>query len=92
MKLIKKKDEKGFITYDLALSAHFGADVACGKAAPKEDGSVDIGTGDDDTKPRHFSLSTYFLKHFISIVLIYVWKQLTDNLVQTRVEINLTYD
>ncbi|OZC05064.1 Protein-tyrosine phosphatase [Onchocerca flexuosa] len=51
--LVKTKEEKGFIIYDLALSAHLDADVTAGKAVAKDDGSVDIGIGDDDTKPRH---------------------------------------
>ncbi|KAK6108783.1 Protein-tyrosine phosphatase family protein [Brugia pahangi] len=53
VKLVKKKEEKGFIIYDVALSAHLDADVTCGKVAPKEDGSVDTGAGDDDSKPKH---------------------------------------
>uniref|UniRef100_A0A915PG26 Tyrosine-protein phosphatase domain-containing protein n=1 Tax=Setaria digitata TaxID=48799 RepID=A0A915PG26_9BILA len=43
LKLAKKKEEKGFIIYDLALSAHLDADVFAGKVMPKEDGSVDTG-------------------------------------------------
>ncbi|CAG9533082.1 unnamed protein product [Cercopithifilaria johnstoni] len=56
IKLIKKKDEKGFIMYDLALSAHLDADVNAGKVAPKTDGSVETATSDDDSKPRHVTL------------------------------------
>ncbi|MCP9264606.1 hypothetical protein DINM_022721 [Dirofilaria immitis] len=51
--LVKKKEERGFIIYDLALSAHLDADVTAGKAIPKDDGSVDTGIGDDESKPRH---------------------------------------
>ncbi|KAL3985795.1 Protein-tyrosine phosphatase family protein [Acanthocheilonema viteae] len=56
IKLVKKKDEKGFIMYDLALSAHLDTDVNAGKVAPKADGSMDIGMGDDDSNPRHITI------------------------------------
>ncbi|KAK6108782.1 Protein-tyrosine phosphatase family protein [Brugia pahangi] len=66
VKLVKKKEEKGFIIYDVALSAHLDADVTCGKVAPKEDGSVDTGAGDDDSKPKHANLDQ--LGSFIKIL------------------------
>ncbi|VDN04955.1 unnamed protein product [Thelazia callipaeda] len=49
--LMKKKEEKGFIIYDVALSAHLDADVNVGKSAPK-DSSAETAV-DEDGKPRH---------------------------------------
>lgn len=65
--LVKTKEEKGFIIYDLALSAHLDADVTAGKATAKDDGSVDIGIGDDDTKPRHVSLLKFIFQLFFCL-------------------------
>lgn len=64
IKLVKKKEEKGFIIYDLALSAHLDLDVTLGKVTSKENGSVDTGAGDDDSKPRHASLFQFIFSNF----------------------------
>ncbi|VDK84134.1 unnamed protein product [Litomosoides sigmodontis] len=56
IKLVKKKEEKGFIMYDVALSAHLDTGVNAAKAAPKTDGLADTGANDDDSKPRNVTI------------------------------------
>uniref|UniRef100_A0A0R3RQ07 Tyrosine-protein phosphatase domain-containing protein n=1 Tax=Elaeophora elaphi TaxID=1147741 RepID=A0A0R3RQ07_9BILA len=56
VKLVKKKEEKGFIMYDLAFSAYLDVDINAGKIGPKTDGLPDTAAVDDDSKPRSVTL------------------------------------